>query len=299
MAFTSRYLSHRVSRPGAGWRTRGLARGALMALHFAALRVMMFATETARQATHVRAGLGSAQLHLSCGGAPAGAGGCVFAGLIALILSGCRSSSMRALDDDRLLRHPDHGFRHGRLPAVDIAGPGPQRSSSSRACRAGARADLLDRSVPRRGSLAALGAVVCGVAITGLSLAEPGEPSERSRAAITSPTSSVRARSRPPIVDARLVRLRHHASDQLRSAANETCQPGRKPPHIIMVLDEASFDVTRRAGRQGAAGLWRHFKSFDGKARSLLVEGAGGPTWYTEYNVLTGLSARSYGRLSY
>ena len=30
-----------------------------------------------------------------------------------------------------------------------------------------------------------------------------------------------------------------------------------------------------------------------------MVEGSGGPTWYTEYNVLTGLSARSYGRLSY
>ena len=42
-----------------------------------------------------------------------------------------------------------------------------------------------------------------------------------------------------------------------------------------------------------------HFQSFDGKTRSLVVEGSGGPTWYTEYNVLTGLSARSYGRLSY
>ena len=42
-----------------------------------------------------------------------------------------------------------------------------------------------------------------------------------------------------------------------------------------------------------------HFQSFDGKTRSLFVEGSGGPTWYTEYNVLTGLSARSYGRLSY
>ena len=29
-----------------------------------------------------------------------------------------------------------------------------------------------------------------------------------------------------------------------------------------------------------------------------MVEGAGGPSWYTEYNVLTGLSARSYGRFS-
>jgi len=28
------------------------------------------------------------------------------------------------------------------------------------------------------------------------------------------------------------------------------------------------------------------------------VEGAGGPSWYTEYNVLTGLSARSYGRFA-
>ena len=34
------------------------------------------------------------------------------------------------------------------------------------------------------------------------------------------------------------------------------------------------------------------------RQRSFLVEGAGGPTWYTEYNVLTGLSARSYGRFA-
>ncbi len=43
----------------------------------------------------------------------------------------------------------------------------------------------------------------------------------------------------------------------------------------------------------------RHFQSFDGKTRSLVVESTGGPTWYTEYNVLTGLSSRSYGRLQY
>jgi hypothetical protein len=29
-----------------------------------------------------------------------------------------------------------------------------------------------------------------------------------------------------------------------------------------------------------------------------VVEGAGGPSWYTEYNVLTGLSVRSYGRFA-
>jgi hypothetical protein len=45
-------------------------------------------------------------------------------------------------------------------------------------------------------------------------------------------------------------------------------------------------------------GYQRHFQSFDGKARKLIVEGAGGPSWFTEYNVLTGLSARSYGRFA-
>ena len=45
-------------------------------------------------------------------------------------------------------------------------------------------------------------------------------------------------------------------------------------------------------------GYLRHFQSFDGKSRKLVVEGAGGPSWFTEYNVLTGLSARSYGRFA-
>jgi hypothetical protein len=45
-------------------------------------------------------------------------------------------------------------------------------------------------------------------------------------------------------------------------------------------------------------GYQRHFRSFDGDSRKLVVEGAGGPSWFTEYNVLTGLSARSYGRFA-
>jgi len=39
--------------------------------------------------------------------------------------------------------------------------------------------------------------------------------------------------------------------------------------------------------------------SFDGKERRFLVESNGGPSWYTEYNVLEGLSARSFGRFAY
>ena len=45
-------------------------------------------------------------------------------------------------------------------------------------------------------------------------------------------------------------------------------------------------------------GYHHHFQSFDGKARKLVVEGVGGPSWFTEYNVLTGLSVRSYGRFA-
>jgi hypothetical protein len=46
-------------------------------------------------------------------------------------------------------------------------------------------------------------------------------------------------------------------------------------------------------------GYGRHFRSFDGKTRTMVVEGAGGPSWYTEYNVLSGLSSRSYGRFQF
>ena len=47
------------------------------------------------------------------------------------------------------------------------------------------------------------------------------------------------------------------------------------------------------------SGYGRHFNSFDGKERSFIVEAAGGPTWFAEYSVLTGLSARSFGRFAY
>lgn len=88
-------------------------------------------------------------------------------------------------------------------------------------------------------------------------------------------------------------------AERLKSAVAETCQPAGKRPHIILVLDESSFDITAAPGIKVPAGYGSHFRSFDGKTRSFLVEGAGGPTWYAEYNVLTGLSVRSYGRFSY
>lgn len=89
------------------------------------------------------------------------------------------------------------------------------------------------------------------------------------------------------------------ASANLTLRVDEPCRPARKPPHIIMVLDESSLDIRAAPGIHVPVGYGSHFRSFDGKQRSLMVEGHGGPTWYTEYNVLTGLSARSYGRFMF
>jgi hypothetical protein len=76
------------------------------------------------------------------------------------------------------------------------------------------------------------------------------------------------------------------------------CDAGRKRPHIVMVFDESSFDVTMLPNVEVPADYRARFRSSDAKARSFVVEGAGGPSWYTEYNVLTGLSVRSYGRFA-
>lgn len=81
--------------------------------------------------------------------------------------------------------------------------------------------------------------------------------------------------------------------------ADDDCAPATRRPHIIMVLDESSYDIRSAPGVRVPEDYGRHFESFDGQSRRLITEGAGGPTWYTEYNVLTGLSALSYGRMSF
>jgi hypothetical protein len=86
-------------------------------------------------------------------------------------------------------------------------------------------------------------------------------------------------------------------AERLRPAA-AACQPAGRPPNIVMVLDESSFDISAVPGIKVPAGYREHFVSFDGKSRAFVVEGIGGPSWFTEYNVLTGLSVRSYGRFA-
>ena len=88
-------------------------------------------------------------------------------------------------------------------------------------------------------------------------------------------------------------------TDRLKTLPNAICAPRAKPPHIILVHDESSFDIRVAPGVKVPADYGDHFRSFDGKRRHFIVEGAGGPSWYTEYNVLAGLSARSFGRFAY
>lgn len=87
-------------------------------------------------------------------------------------------------------------------------------------------------------------------------------------------------------------------AEQPMAAAGQTCHPTRKPPHILLLHDESSFDLAAMSEVRVPGGYHRHFESFDGKSRKLRVEGVGGPSWFTEFNVLTGLSVRSFGRFA-
>jgi hypothetical protein len=89
------------------------------------------------------------------------------------------------------------------------------------------------------------------------------------------------------------------AAERLKLPLLDSCHPAGRRPHIIMVHDESSFDIRQAESVKVPAGYGSHFNSFDGKARKFLAESSGGPSWFTEYNVLAGLSSRSFGRFSY
>ena len=79
----------------------------------------------------------------------------------------------------------------------------------------------------------------------------------------------------------------------------DSCHPKGLRPNIIMIHDESSFDIRQAPGIKLPPGYGAHFKSFDGRERAFLAESNGGPSWFTEYNVLAGLSSRSFGRFAY
>jgi len=89
------------------------------------------------------------------------------------------------------------------------------------------------------------------------------------------------------------------ATERLNVPLVDSCHPAGRRPNIIMIHDESSFDIRAASGVKVPAGYGSHFKSFDGKERKFLAESNGGPSWYTEYNVLAGLSSRSFGPFSY
>jgi len=146
---------------------------------------------------------------------------------------------------------------------------------------------------------AALGAAVCLAALTGLSFAVP---MDREKAFESADYVSQFARSGAlalyDVATRGLMESDSAVRDRLSTAAPASCKLGQRLPHIVLVLDESSFDISTVTGVKVPPGYQSHFRSFDGKERTFLVEGAGGPTWYTEYNVLSGLSARSFGRFA-
>jgi hypothetical protein len=89
------------------------------------------------------------------------------------------------------------------------------------------------------------------------------------------------------------------ATGHLKVPLVDSCHPAGRRPNIVMIHDESSFDIRQANGIKVPAGYGSHFKSYDGKERKFLAESNGGPSWFTEYNVLAGLSSRSFGRFSY
>jgi hypothetical protein len=89
------------------------------------------------------------------------------------------------------------------------------------------------------------------------------------------------------------------ATGPLKFPLVDSCNPAGRRPNIIMIHDESSFDIRSAPGVKVPRGYGSHFVSYDGKARKFLAESNGGPSWFTEYNVLAGLSSRSFGPFSY
>jgi Sulfatase len=89
------------------------------------------------------------------------------------------------------------------------------------------------------------------------------------------------------------------ATGQLELPLVDACHPAGRRPNVIMIHDESSFDIREAPGIKVPRGYGSHFLSFDGSERSFMAESNGGPSWFTEYNVLAGLSSRSFGRFAY
>ncbi len=90
---------------------------------------------------------------------------------------------------------------------------------------------------------------------------------------------------------------RPRTSSARRRTSRATCPASRRTSSWCSTR-RASMPARCRASRCRPATR-NHFRRSTARRARCWSKAPGGPTWYTEYNVLTGLSARSYGRLSY
>src|SRR5262249_40505000 len=144
------------------------------------------------------------------------------------------------------------------------------------------------------------GALSCLAALTGFALAYPDEAwrgyyddgylSKFARSGVTAVSD---------LLQYGFLEADASAIGRLNVPLVDSCHPAGRRPNIIMIHDESSFDIRAASGVKVPAGYGSHFKSFDGKERKFLAESNGGPSWYTEYNVLAGLSSRSFWRFAY
>jgi hypothetical protein len=151
-----------------------------------------------------------------------------------------------------------------------------------------------------RRSPAVAGATLCFGALAVLSFAMPTDREDEfhpnkyvSKFARSAAVAAVDLSTRGGVLEADAA-----APERPSLAAARPCEPAGKLPHIVMVFDESSFDITMMPDIKVPPNYRERFRSFDGKQRGFVVEGAAGPSWYTEYNVLAGLSVRSYGRFA-
>jgi hypothetical protein len=150
-----------------------------------------------------------------------------------------------------------------------------------------------------RRSMAALGFLGCFAGLAALSFAVPlNREDEFYDHSFVSKFSRSAALAILDLLSRGVLESDAVAADRLARDGEAECKSQTKLPHIVFLFDESSFDITMLPGMRVWPGYSRHFRSFDGRERRLIVEGAGGPSWYTEYNVLTGLSVRSYGRFA-
>ncbi len=81
-------------------------------------------------------------------------------------------------------------------------------------------------------------------------------------------------------------------------AGDFVCGTPRRPPHILLIHEESVTPPSVFPGLSYDRSLDPFFLSHDGVLHHLRVETYGGASWLTQFSVLAGVSARSFGSMS-